>query len=423
MTINIFNILWKNSPQQLAAALGRRLGVERGACRASGRGMAFQKCPNAPDRHVPEMEAERYFTTEDGRRLPVLPDYRYSVKNGWRMSFSLQAMDLLEANGLLSDEEAAFLAEAKGRRTISRPLAEINDYCRPVFERHRDLFMPETMTGPDFLPTLRPCKEELEKRIEDAASAYAEKLAQLKNLGLFHAKPGMRVLEVGFGSGISSAAMGRLGFKVCAIDNEYGETCFTRALISHLVRDTGTSADFRKDDIVKGAGFEDGAFDIIISTSVLEHIQDVSGALREMRRVLAPSGIMLHSLNPYHAPNGGHVRGILDSPWAHSRLNSREIERYIKTLRPHEADDALDFIVNDLNPSLTAVALQKNLVTEGFEIAGWRENMTGSEHVEGLTAEIIEDCMKTNPTLTIVDLLSATIEFVAVKAHRDHDAI
>jgi len=42
--------------------------------------------------------------------------------------------------------------------------------------------------------------------------------------------------------------------------------------------------------------FEDSAFDFVFSNSVLEHVQDLSGALTEIRRVLRPGGVSLHLL-------------------------------------------------------------------------------------------------------------------------------
>jgi len=42
--------------------------------------------------------------------------------------------------------------------------------------------------------------------------------------------------------------------------------------------------------------FDDGTFDFVFSNSVLEHVQDLSGALNEIRRVLRPGGVSLHVL-------------------------------------------------------------------------------------------------------------------------------
>jgi SAM-dependent methyltransferase len=42
--------------------------------------------------------------------------------------------------------------------------------------------------------------------------------------------------------------------------------------------------------------FEDSSFDIILSSNVLEHIDDLPKAFTEMKRVLKPGGVMIHSV-------------------------------------------------------------------------------------------------------------------------------
>jgi len=42
--------------------------------------------------------------------------------------------------------------------------------------------------------------------------------------------------------------------------------------------------------------FEDDSFDLIFSSNVLEHVEQLDVAFSEMKRVLAPGGIMIHSM-------------------------------------------------------------------------------------------------------------------------------
>ena len=53
-------------------------------------------------------------------------------------------------------------------------------------------------------------------------------------------------------------------------------------------------------DVVVGEGnvfpFSDGAFDAVLCTQVLEHVTDLEGILREIHRVLAPSGVLVVSV-------------------------------------------------------------------------------------------------------------------------------
>jgi SAM-dependent methyltransferase len=45
-----------------------------------------------------------------------------------------------------------------------------------------------------------------------------------------------------------------------------------------------------------GFPFPDGAFDAVLCTQVLEHVTDLEGTLREIHRVLAPSGLLVASV-------------------------------------------------------------------------------------------------------------------------------
>jgi SAM-dependent methyltransferase len=58
-------------------------------------------------------------------------------------------------------------------------------------------------------------------------------------------------------------------------------------------------------------------FDVIISINVLEHVDDLPGALRECKRVLRPGGLMLLHFPPFYSPWGAHLDGWINFPWPH----------------------------------------------------------------------------------------------------------
>jgi SAM-dependent methyltransferase len=70
---------------------------------------------------------------------------------------------------------------------------------------------------------------------------------------------------------------------------------------------------------VRETHFEDGAFDAVVSTSTLDHfdqVADIGEALRELRRVLAPGGVLIASLDNLANPLVA-VRNALPYPWLH----------------------------------------------------------------------------------------------------------
>ncbi len=104
---------------------------------------------------------------------------------------------------------------------------------------------------------------------------------------------GLRVLNVGCGTGGFNVAAERAGAATWGIDAN------AEAIrICGLRRALGAGGRYA----VAGAEalpFPDGAFDLVYCLSTLEHVRDVEAAVREMMRVLRPSGALM-----LYAPNG-----------------------------------------------------------------------------------------------------------------------
>jgi SAM-dependent methyltransferase len=138
--------------------------------------------------------------------------------------------------------------------------------------------------------------------------------------------PGDLVLDVGAGFGRHCFEAARRGGRVVALDFAADEVAGTRATLGGMV-DAGEIPLDRYVAVLRGDGtslpFRDGTFDRVITSEVLEHIQDDVGAIHEMVRVLKPGGTFAGTVptwfpekvnwmlsDEYHAPKaaGGHVR-------------------------------------------------------------------------------------------------------------------
>jgi SAM-dependent methyltransferase len=139
-------------------------------------------------------------------------------------------------------------------------------------------------------------------------------------------QPGDAVLDVGSGFGRHVYECARRGARVVAIDHAADEVIETRNTLAAMVDAGELSAD-RLTGVLRGDArslpFGDDAFDVVITSEVLEHIQDDVTAIAEMVRVLKPGGRFAATVpaqlpetinwrlsDAYHAPKapGGHVR-------------------------------------------------------------------------------------------------------------------
>jgi SAM-dependent methyltransferase len=139
-------------------------------------------------------------------------------------------------------------------------------------------------------------------------------------------QPGDRVLDVGAGFGRHAFEVARRGARIVALDYGEAEVVSTRSTVAAMVEAGEIPAD-RFGGALRGDAtclpFPDDSFDVVITSEVLEHIQDDVAAIAEMYRVLKPGGIFAVTVpswlpevinwrlsSDYHAPAspGGHLR-------------------------------------------------------------------------------------------------------------------
>ena len=134
------------------------------------------------------------------------------------------------------------------------------------------------------------------------------------------------VLDVGSGFGRHVYECARRGARVVALDHAADEVIETRNTLAAMV----TAGEITPDRLIgvlrgdaRSLPFPDDTFDVVITSEVLEHIQDDVAAIAEMVRVLKAGGRFAATVparfpetinwklsDDYHAPKaaGGHVR-------------------------------------------------------------------------------------------------------------------
>lgn len=111
-----------------------------------------------------------------------------------------------------------------------------------------------------------------------------------------HGRPGGQALEVGPGCGVYLPVLAGLFGRVVAADIE-------TAYLRHAdgLRQTLPNLELVRDDICASA-LPAQSFDLILCTEVIEHIRHSPAALRGMRRLLKPGGVLVLSTPQRYSP-------------------------------------------------------------------------------------------------------------------------
>jgi len=128
----------------------------------------------------------------------------------------------------------------------------------------------------------------------DAApyNAYYERPAML---GLLPSITDARVLDAGCGSGWYAEQLLARGAFVDGIDASAAMVAYARRRLGASTSSAGAKLTLQVADLAAAVPFEDERFDGIVSPLVLHYMEDWRPTLREMRRVLKPSGWLLFS--------------------------------------------------------------------------------------------------------------------------------
>lgn len=139
-----------------------------------------------------------------------------------------------------------------------------------------------------------------------------------------HLRPGMRVLDVGCGPGTIT---GDLAAAVGPDGEVLGVDASAEVVQLAAADSTATNVRFEVQDAMR-LDLPDGAFDVVHAHQVLQHLPDPVGALREMRRVTRPGGLVAARDADYAAmtwhPQPAALAGWLETYRAVAHAHSAE---------------------------------------------------------------------------------------------------
>jgi ubiquinone/menaquinone biosynthesis C-methylase UbiE len=121
-----------------------------------------------------------------------------------------------------------------------------------------------------------------------AANEYYERPATIALLGEVHSK---RVLEVGCGTGSVTEWLVRHGAEVVACD-------VSAAMLEIARSRVGDSAELHQQDLAEPLTFlEDASVDLVVASLVFHYLRSWVDPLRELHRVLRPTGSLVMSIH------------------------------------------------------------------------------------------------------------------------------
>jgi len=156
--------------------------------------------------------------------------------------------------------------------------------------------------------------------------------------------PSPRILDAGCGTGRNMVEFSRLGpAEGVDLSPQAVEFCHRRGLSG--VREAA----------IEQLPYEDGRFDLLLATDVIEHLQDEGPALEELRRVCAPDGRLIVTVPAYNWLWSRH-----DTSWHHFRRYTRR--RLLETARGHGWEPILStYFYSSMLPPVAVVRTVQRL--------------------------------------------------------------
>ncbi|HVZ40822.1 MAG TPA: class I SAM-dependent methyltransferase [Candidatus Kapabacteria bacterium] len=150
-------------------------------------------------------------------------------------------------------------------------------------------------------PSLLPVEKYLWGYMYDLAREYMIPYLESKNVRI----TGASIIEIGCAEGGNLCAMAAHGARELAGTDIAEDRLATASRIADIL---GMPISYSTHDIIGQDPMPEwlGRFDVAFLRDVIEHLDDATIALRNIRKVLKPGGALYVTFPPYYSPFGGH---------------------------------------------------------------------------------------------------------------------
>ncbi len=193
------------------------------------------------------------------------------------------------------------------------------------------------------------------------------------------------IADVGCGEGLMALGLCRrahprrlVGFDINPVDADH---LLARARGERAVNSLPAELEFQQ-SMPTGIPSPDDAFDFVYSWSAFEHIEDPVPVLREIRRILRPTGHFFLQLWPfYRSAKGSHLWDWFPEDFHHLLENEHDIVASLETSDRHSKGwtNYMTREFKHLN-RITPDELQRSLLAAGFDVRAV-ELMTSPFHL------------------------------------------
>lgn len=217
------------------------------------------------------------------------------------------------------------------------------------------------------------------------------------------AKPyavGKRVLDAGCGTGYGSHYLLEHGASYVE-----GVDYSPKAIEFSQRRHSATNLRFQVVDVCKKLAFEDASFDVIFSSSAMEHFPDVDSFLREATRILSQQGVLIAAVPPI--TTAGMLEGNLANPYHINNLTPlgwfTKLGRFFHTVHGYCHWVKPEWVGEDGMPKDITLGAQETSIRETdftFEETPMEQLNSITENI---TAIFVAKQPRTNPLPAAVD--------------------
>nr|WP_320164228.1 class I SAM-dependent methyltransferase [uncultured Trichococcus sp.] len=144
------------------------------------------------------------------------------------------------------------------------------------------------MKGAGMMAVFNNIANQYDEWYSQKKGAFVDRVETDLAFGMLKLEPGMKVLDVGCGTGNFSMKLAEMGYVVTGID--VSEEMLKVAL--RKAAEKSLSISYLRMDATE-LGFDDGAFDVVLTMAAVEFIEDTDRAVEEMFRVVKNGGQVL----------------------------------------------------------------------------------------------------------------------------------